>query len=144
MRVRAQLVARCVLGLVFVYAAWTKLAQPWERFALSVDSYGLLPEWGVIVVARALPWLELLLGLLLVAGWLLHYVAPLVTALLAGFWVAMLWAYLRGLGIDCGCFGIGQAVGPATLLRDALLVVLAGFVTLGAFRARRASSASAA
>lgn len=144
MRARVQLVARGVLGLVLVYAAWTKLTQPWERFALSVDSYRLLPEWGVIVVARTLPWLELLLGLLLVVGWLLHYVAPLVTALLTGFWVVMLWAYLRGLGIDCGCFGVGQAVGPVTLLRDALLVVLAGFVTVEALRARRASSASAA
>ncbi len=141
---RLQLAARCVLGLVLVYAAWTKLAQSWERFALSVDSYRLLPEWGVIVVARTLPWLELLLGLLLVFGWRLRYVAPLVTTLLAGFWVAMLWAYLQGLGIDCGCFGVGQAVGPATLLRDALLVALAGFVTMGAFRAGPSSSASAA
>ncbi|MCL6481694.1 MAG: DoxX family protein [Firmicutes bacterium] len=141
---RLQRAACWGLGLVLVYAAGTKLAQPWERFALSVDSYRLLPEWGVIVVARTLPWLELLLGLLLLLGWRLRYVAPLVTALLAGFWVAMLWAYLQGLDIDCGCFGVGQAVGPATLVRDALLVALAGFVTVGAVRARPTSSASAA
>ncbi len=143
---RLLLVARVILGLVLVYAAYTKLAQPWELFALSIDSYRLLPEWGVIFVARTLPWFELLLGLLLAAGIVLRYVASLVTVLLGGFWAVMLWAYFQHLGIDCGCFGIGQAVGPGTLARDGVLVALAVFVTVGAFRrqAQQASSASAA
>jgi uncharacterized membrane protein YphA (DoxX/SURF4 family) len=146
MTARLLLVARSVLGLVFVYAAYTKLVKPWELFALSVDSYRLLPEWAVIVVARTLPWFELLLGLLLMTGLLLRYVAAVVTILLGGFWAVMVWAYTRGLGIDCGCFGIGQAVGPATLARDGLLVALAVFVMVAAFRERRRqiNSASAA
>lgn len=143
---RLLLVGRLILGLVFLYAAYTKLAKPWELFALSIDSYRMLPEWAVILVARTLPWMELLLGLLLVAGLLLRYVAAVATILLGGFWAVMLGAYARGLGIDCGCFGIGQTVGPATLARDGLLVVLAVLVTLGAFRQRRrqVNSANAA
>jgi len=34
----------------------------------------------------------------------------------------MLRAYLSGLGIDCGCFGVGEAVSPATLARDGALL----------------------
>jgi uncharacterized membrane protein YphA (DoxX/SURF4 family) len=124
---------RLLLAAVFVYAAWTKLAQPWELFALSIDSYGLLPEGAVILVARALPWLELGLGLALVAGTQLVAVSAAVSLLLVAFMGAMLRAWWMDLGIDCGCFGIGQAVSPETLLRDGALTLLSLTVTAGAF-----------
>src|SRR6476661_4061515 len=54
-----RLLLRLLLAGVFVYAAWTKLRQPWLVFALSIDAYQLLPEWGVLAIARVLPWLEL-------------------------------------------------------------------------------------
>ena len=40
---RLRLVLRLLLGAVFVYAAYTKLRQSWLLFALSIDSYQLLP-----------------------------------------------------------------------------------------------------
>ena len=58
------LVLRIALGAVFVYAAWTKLRTPWELFAMSIDSYQLLPLKAVELVARTLPWFELAVGLL--------------------------------------------------------------------------------
>ena len=64
----AALLLRIALGAVFVYAAWLKLRDPWQMFAMSIDSYQLLPMWAVRVVARTLPWVELLLGMLLIAG----------------------------------------------------------------------------
>jgi len=65
------LALRVALGAVFVYAAWTKLRQPWELFAMSIDAYKVLPYWAVLAVARALPWAEMLIGLALMAGrWL--------------------------------------------------------------------------
>ncbi len=60
------LILRIALGVVFMYAAWTKLRESWVLFAMTVDAYGILPQWAVIVVARVLPWAELLLGLLLI------------------------------------------------------------------------------
>jgi uncharacterized membrane protein YphA (DoxX/SURF4 family) len=128
---------RGLLAVVFVYAAWTKLVQPWEIFALSIDSYGLLPEWAVILVARALPWLELALGLALLVGFQLVAVSALVTLLLVGFMGAMLRAWWLDLGIDCGCFGIGQAVSRGTLLRDGALTLLSLGVTGGALALSR-------
>jgi len=130
-------VGRIILALVFVYAAWTKLRQPWEVFALSIDSYGVLPEWAVVATARALPWCELALGVLLLLGVQLVAVSGAVSLLLVGFMAAMLRAWSLDLGIDCGCFGVGQAVSPETLARDGALTLLSLGVTVGAIVSRR-------
>lgn len=135
---RLLLAGRLLLGAVFVYAAYTKLRNPWMLFAMSIDSYRMLPEFMVVGLARILPWAELLLGLLLMAGWGLRWAGVGATALLVGFFSAMLRAQSHGLGIDCGCFGIGEKLGPRTLVRDALLVALAVAVTVGAFLMHRA------
>ena len=45
-------------------------------FAMTVDAYGMLPQWAVILVARTLPWAELLLGLLLIAGKWMRFRRP--------------------------------------------------------------------
>ncbi|MCC6362693.1 MAG: DoxX family membrane protein [Bryobacterales bacterium] len=122
MAAKIRLALRLILAAVFLYAAWSKLRQPWLVFAMSVDSYQILPPWMVFAVARTLPWLELLLGLLLLAGIYLRYAAPVCSLLLLIFYAAMVRAYLSGLGIDCGCFGVGEAVSPATLARDGALL----------------------
>lgn len=139
---------RVALGAVFVYAAYSKLLsvtfspfhaewRPWALFALSIDSYQLLPEWAVIAVARGLPWLELALGVLLISGVFLRIVATTASLLLVGFIGVMLRAYFRGLGIDCGCFGVGEALSVKTLVRDGLLVLVSLAVTAGAFLTRQ-------
>ena len=94
---KAALALRLALGAVFLYAAWTKLRQPWALFALSIDAYGLLPEPAVIAVARVLPWAELLLGGLLVSGRLLRWSAGAASALLVFFFAVMLRSYFKGL-----------------------------------------------
>ena len=124
---RLRLALRLVLGAVFVYAAYTKLRQSYLLFALSIDSYQLLPEWAVLALARTLPWLELTIGVLLLIGWHLRYVSIAAAAVLALFFSVMVIQYVRGAGIDCGCFGVGEALSIKTLARDAMLL-LAGAV----------------
>jgi uncharacterized membrane protein YphA (DoxX/SURF4 family) len=125
---RLALALRLVLGAVFVYAAYTKLRQSWLLFALSIDSYQLLPQWAVLTLARTLPWMELSLGVLLVAGVWLRYTSIAAGAILALFFTVMVYQYAIGAGIDCGCFGVGEALSWKTLARDGLL--LAGAVAL--------------
>jgi uncharacterized membrane protein YphA (DoxX/SURF4 family) len=137
---RVMLVLRLALGAIFIYAAWTKLRQPWLLFAMSIDSYHLLPEWAVLAVGRTLPWLELLIGLLLIPGVLLRYVATAASALLVVFFAAMLRSYILGQGISCGCFGIGEAISPLTLVRDGSLLAAAVVLTVYAFRAAPAAA----
>src|SRR5579883_3622296 len=68
--------ARILLGAVFIYAAYAKLHfnGSWHLrdyyflFAMGIDSYKMLPLSVVEVMARILPWLELALGVLLIAG----------------------------------------------------------------------------
>jgi uncharacterized membrane protein YphA (DoxX/SURF4 family) len=129
-----RIVLRLGLGAVFGYAAWIKLRQPWIVFAMSVDAYHVLPEWGTIAIARALPWLELLLAVLLVAGLWQRVVTPAASLLLAVFFGLMLRSYARGEGIDCGCFGPGEAISPITLLRDGGLLAASLILTVTAFR----------
>ena len=125
---------RIILGAVFIYAAYSKLRQSWLLFALSIDSYQLLPEWAVYAVARTLPWFELALGVLLVAGVWLRYLSVVAAAILAAFFTVMLLSYFRGGGLDCGCFGVGEPLSGRTLARDGLLLAAAVTVAVAAWR----------
>jgi uncharacterized membrane protein YphA (DoxX/SURF4 family) len=131
------IVLRLLLSVVFLYAAYTKLRQPWLVFAMALDSYQMLPEWAVLALARTLPWLEAAIGALLLFGIGLRFTAIAASAMLAAFFAVMLYSYVRGNQIDCGCFGLGEALGPATLIRDGLLVTASLTLTWTACRAGR-------
>jgi uncharacterized membrane protein YphA (DoxX/SURF4 family) len=135
---RLILVLRLLLAAVFLYAAYTKLRQPWLVFALSIDAYRLLPEWAVLVAARVLPWLELAVGLLLLGGAWLRWSSSVAALLLGAFFATMVAMYGKGAGIDCGCFGLGEAISPSTLVRDGLLLAAALALAVLAVRSPRA------
>jgi uncharacterized membrane protein YphA (DoxX/SURF4 family) len=128
---------RLALAAVFLWAAYTKLRDPWMVFAMEIDAMQVLPGAMVEPVARTMPWLELALGLLLAIGIQTRYVGTVATALLVGFFSMLLFLYLKGFQGDCGCFGPGERLGPKTLARDGLLVALSIWVTWEAFRMRR-------
>lgn len=96
--------SRFVLGAVFIVASVDKIAYP-AAFAESITAYGLVPYPLVNLLALFIPWLELLCGLALLAGNALRPNGATLAALLALFVVAIASALLRGLTIDCGCFG---------------------------------------
>ena len=124
---------RLVLGGLFLFAGYTKVRSPF-LFEMAVDAYRLLPPLGVIVVARSLPWLEIALGVALLAGWKLRYTASFTALLLGFFVVTMAITYGRGVEASCGCFGFGEPISPRTLVRDSLLVVLAVFLAVYSWR----------
>ena len=113
---------RVLLAAVFLFAAYSKLKQSYLVFAMSIDSYQLLPEWAVLAVARTLPPLELAIGLGLLAGWRLRIFAFAAAGLLAIFFAILVFSYGKGMTIDCGCFGVGEALTWKTLIRDGALV----------------------
>jgi len=134
------LAGRVILGAVFVYAAYTKLREPWMLFAFAVNAYHILPEWAVTVMARGLPWFELGLGLFLLSGWKLRWFASAAAGLLTFFFTVMLYTYIKNPrtdAISCGCFGFGERLGPLTLARDGSLLALALAIAIGAFFAAR-------
>jgi uncharacterized membrane protein YphA (DoxX/SURF4 family) len=133
MREKLTFVARLAVGAIFIYAAYIKFTMPWLTFAMSVDAYQILPDWGVFLVARLLPGFELLIGLLLVSGFGLRWSSPVVNVLLGVFLAAMFRAYLQGKSIDCGCFGPGDRLGVGSLVRDSSILAVSLFVTISAF-----------
>jgi uncharacterized membrane protein YphA (DoxX/SURF4 family) len=135
------LLARVAVGIIFVLAAFTKLYfnGGWHFgdyqffFSMVINSYNILPIWAVAWAARILPWFELVLGLLLLAGIGLRWTGLMASGMLLIFIVAMTRAYMNGLEIMCGCFGNNEKLGPLTLLRDSTMLIPALGVTIGAF-----------
>ena len=104
------LLLRLVVGGVWIVAGWLKIPDPAENVR-AVRAYQLLPEALVPTVGYALPIVELVVGLCLVAGLLTRLDAVVSSLLLVAFIVGIASAWARGLEIECGCFGGGG--GPA-------------------------------
>jgi uncharacterized membrane protein YkgB len=86
--------------------------------------YRLLPEPLLVPAAYFLPWLELLAGLGLITGLSRRGAALWVNLLLLLFISALASTLIRGLSVDCGCFGtapIGSGAKEA-LIRDLVLL----------------------
>ncbi len=136
--------ARLAVGAVFVLAGVTKLINP-GSFSATLLAYDVLPVGLLRPVALALPWLELVVGLYLLAGLFTRVAAWGAVAMLAVFMAAITQALLRGLSLeDCGCFGDitsavpalqyvlgGSTLGAIDVLRDAVYAALALLVALG-------------
>jgi uncharacterized membrane protein YphA (DoxX/SURF4 family) len=97
------LLARLILGVVFLVAAIDKISDP-ASFAASIDNYKIFPHSISLVLATLLPWLELLCAFALFFGIAVHGSALLTCAMLTLFTVAVISGLLRGLDISCGCF----------------------------------------
>ena len=130
------------LGGLFIAAGYAKIAEPFQ-FELALESYQLLPVWGVIAVARTLPWLEVALGMLLLRGWQLRWFAAFSAALLGFFLATMAITYSRGIEATCGCFGLGEPVSPRTLARDSGFFLAAAYLTASSWKRRRRVSRDA-
>ena len=124
------LVARLVVGVVWVVAGALKLPDPAESVR-SVRAYQLLPESVVHPVGYALPVLEILVGACLLLGLLTRLAAVVSALMLCAFVVGIASAWARGLQIECGCFGGGSSPGadataayPWDIARDVGLLAL--------------------
>ena len=122
------LVLRLVLGGIFMHAGIMKIRDP-AAFASSIASYQLLAPAVISLVAFQFPWFEILLGFLLIAGFPQRAPALGIMALSLLFVAVHGQAMLRGLSIDCGCFGSGYSTGPKVgLALSSLLFIAAGWL----------------
>jgi uncharacterized membrane protein YphA (DoxX/SURF4 family) len=127
--------ARFGLAAVWLVSGLLKALDPDQTY-VAVRAYDVLPDAGVEVVAALLPWFELALGILLLAGVATRLVSALSAVLLLVFVAGVAQAWARGLSIDCGCFGGGGAVEPGEttyvqeLARDAGFLLMAGWLVV--------------
>lgn len=101
------LVLRAFLGGVLLYAAAVKLQDP-QQFAFAIRAYQIIPDDAKHLVTLGtfvVPWMELIVGVLLVIG-LWGRAAAIVATGLMGLFVYAVWSVIaRDLNITCGCFG---------------------------------------
>jgi uncharacterized membrane protein YphA (DoxX/SURF4 family) len=145
---------RLILGAIFVYAGFAKLLMPnthlWPYFFLKfsvstnltmfqqqVESYKMLSSEAASLLAHTLPFIEIVVGLMLIVGWGLRIWASIVTLIMVGFLGVVTRAYLLHMDINCGCFGTPEKLTGMTVLRDSAFVALAAIMTYFTFQEAR-------
>jgi uncharacterized membrane protein YphA (DoxX/SURF4 family) len=145
---------RIVLGGIFMYAGYSKIFFPnqffWplpmlkfsvlanlSNFGFQVQSYKMLSPAGVSFVAHTLPFVELLLGLLLLIGWRLRIWGTMVSLILLGFVAVVTRAYVLHMDINCGCFAAPEPVSIKKIAEDSAMAALALAMTVFAFQEAR-------
>lgn len=129
------LLARLGLAAVWLTSGFVKAADP-RTTVVAVRGYQILPESFVMPFASVLPYLEIALGVLLVAGLATRLAAVLSAVVLVAFIAGVISAAARGLSIDCGCFGGGGDVGAGQtayvqeILRDLGFLALSGYLII--------------
>jgi len=127
------LLARLVLGITYLVAGIDKgvnLEQTKRATrAFQILPYDLANLWGTFM-----PFLEVVLGVLLIIGLLTRFTAVLGGLLMVAFIIGIASVWARGISIECGCFGGGGASAtthyPVDLLRDTGLLLCAAWLVL--------------
>jgi uncharacterized membrane protein YphA (DoxX/SURF4 family) len=119
------LVLRLVLAAVFIVAAVGK-ARDQAGARRSLESFGV-PRALAPAGAAALPVAELAVAVALIPVATAWWAGLAALALLVAFTAALAIGLLRGVEAECHCFGAvsSRPVGPATLVRNLVLVALA-------------------
>ena len=116
MKLAAIIAMRLLLGGLFLWAGLTKVNAPLQTLATIYSYQIVLPDWLASAIAAALPWMEILLGIALIAGVWMNAALLWTAAMLAAFTVVTAQAWWRELPIDCGCVDL-------SLLHPALAVL---------------------
>ncbi len=95
---------RVLIGALFVVAGATKVGH-FNDLAAAIAGFRLIPATVIAPLAVLLPFLEIGVGLYLIAGLFTRGAAILAGALLAIYSAAIASAVLRNIPANCGCFG---------------------------------------
>lgn len=118
------LVLRLYIAALFIYAGMNKINYTAE-FAETIASYRMVPYWGVNGFAVALPWVELICGMLLICGIRVRSTIFVTGSLLVMFTIGIVFNLIWEAPIDCGCFHtLGDAISWKTLVRDLIWVAM--------------------
>lgn len=103
------------VGLFFGVAALLKILDP-EAFLSSLLTYRVFTYQQSVALAYFAPVLEMVVALCLLSG-IWRKGAALLTTLMLFFFIALvLQGFVRGLEMDCGCFGENQLQGTTDYL----------------------------
>ncbi len=110
---------RIALGLIFIISGAAKLAEG-AAFVGLVEEANILPHSLARAYGTALPYVEIIIGALLILGLLSRFAAGIGSLAALSFIVGNSTRLYRGLYGECGCFGGIAFLQFST--RDALIV----------------------
>ena len=136
----AGVLARMVLAWEFVSMGFSKALHP-EEFLKLVHQYGIVSDPLLLnSIAAALPWFEVLCGLLLLAGVAVRGAALVLMGMLVPFTLVVLQRALQivsarsiafcAVKFDCGC-GAGEVLICHKLAENSLLLLAAAWLLFG-------------
>ena len=122
---RFQLILRVGLGIFLSLSGLAKIMDL-ATFGRAVNSFGLLPSNWVALVTIAIPYLELILGLMLLLNFYARTAYVTALTMLIVFTALSAYKYFSGDISDCGCFGklMQRKTDEKLLIENALLMVL--------------------
>lgn len=116
----ALMVARVAIGALFMFSGAAKLGwipnfgDP-TGFASAIVKFEVIHADLVPLATFVIPWLEVIAGFFLALGLMTRGAAAALSGLLIVFTAAIISVMIRGMEIDCSCFGgaIEDRFGPA-------------------------------
>jgi len=113
------LVSRIAVGVVFIISGAGKLPEG-AAFVDQVEEANILPHALARVYGTALPYVEIIIGALLILGLLSRFTAGIGGLAALSFIIGNSTRLYRGLYGECGCFGNIASLQFST--RDALII----------------------
>lgn len=121
---------RAILSVVFIYAAVSKILRP-DEFYADIRNYRMVPDYIAYASAYFLPAFEIIVALSIFSKRFFKASILSIAFLLTVFIMALASAWLRGLDINCGCFGSGAPSGYGlVILRDVFLLSICFILVL--------------
>lgn len=117
-------VLRLVVGTIFLIAGVVKLKGGSSQFLSAIMGYEFVPKYMATLLASFLPWLEVVVGGLLLIGLWSQFSAIVGAMLLLIFSSGVAISLLRGKDNDCGCFRSVMPVQWRLIYRNLILIGL--------------------
>ena len=128
------IIVRFILGTIFIAAGIPKILDT-ASFASVVYNYHLLPDIFINLFSITLPWLEVIIGIMLIIGIWLPGTVILYNLLMIVFISALVFNTARGLDISCGCFSTdpGELIDIGTIFRDIIILCASMYLFFAVF-----------
>ncbi|TVR31657.1 MAG: hypothetical protein EA390_06020 [Balneolaceae bacterium] len=133
-----QLATRVILGALLIIAGYLKVQDNTALFE-SVAYIAWIPIGLKSLVIDLLPWVEILVGGLLVVNVMGKLVIPAAALIYMSFFLFAIYGMGTGIEGDCGCFGdpesgsilvtlLGSEFGWKMVIRNGIFLSMAGFL----------------
>jgi len=133
-----QITTRVILGALLLIAGIFKLQDNTALFE-TIAYITWLPIGIKSFIIDVLPWIEVIVGGLLIAGVFKKVVIPAGALIYAGFFAFAIYGLGSGMEGDCGCFGeaddsnilamlLGSTFGWPMVIRNGIFVAMAGIL----------------